>query len=39
MDAAGLIWNRAALSDGSESPGAEDAALATAPAVHGLAIG
>jgi len=38
MDAADLVWNRAALSDGGESPAVGDAALAAALAVDGLAI-
>ena len=38
MDAADLIWNRAALSGGGESPGIGDAALAAALAFHGLAM-
>jgi hypothetical protein len=38
MDAADLIWNWAALSDGGESPGVGHAALATALAFRALAI-
>jgi hypothetical protein len=38
VDAADLIWNRAALCNGGESPGIGDAALATALAFHGLAM-
>jgi hypothetical protein len=38
MDAADMIWNRAALSGGGESPGAGDAALTTALGFHGLAM-
>ena len=36
MDAADLIWNRAALEGGGASPGAGDLALADALAFHGL---
>src|SRR5258708_23613111 len=38
MDAADLIWNRAALSDGGEPPAAADAALTTVLAVEWWAI-
>ena len=36
MDAADLIWNRAALKGGGTSPGPGDVALADALAFHGL---
>lgn len=36
MDAADLIWNRAALESGGASPGLGDLALADALAFHGL---
>ncbi len=38
MDAADLIWNRAALEQGGSSPGAGDRALADVLAFHGLAM-
>ena len=38
MDAADLIWNRAALERGGSSPGAGDRALADVLAFHGLAM-
>jgi hypothetical protein len=36
VDAADLIWNRAALESGGASPGPGDLSLADAPAFHGL---
>jgi hypothetical protein len=38
VDAADLIWNRAALEHGGTSPGAGDRALAAVLAFHGLAM-
>jgi hypothetical protein len=38
VDAADLIWNRAALEQGGSSPGAGDRALADVLAFHGLAM-